>query len=189
MFQFDPNRYGPVFASLIDLDRLPPLGPGEPNRDAFDALSTLDDAATAAGDFVDRGMAAGCASALWLLHDFLDESHSISQGIDTPTGSYWHGIMHRREPDFGNSAYWFRRVGEPSIFPALYSDAAELAASVEHDRSANFLNEQTAWNPLAFVDLCQSAYRHDANEQLCRQIARQEWFLLFDFCYEQAVGR
>src|SRR5687768_16281564 len=36
-------------------------------------------------------------AALWLLHDFLDESHTISQGLNSPTGSYWHAIMHRRE--------------------------------------------------------------------------------------------
>ena len=46
-------------------------------------------------------MAACCLCGLWLLHDFLDESHSLSQEITTDTGSYWHGIMHRREPDYG----------------------------------------------------------------------------------------
>ena len=39
VFQFDPTGYGPVFDSLIDPERLAPLGPGEPNRAAFDALS------------------------------------------------------------------------------------------------------------------------------------------------------
>ncbi|MCH8923147.1 MAG: hypothetical protein IIA67_08385 [Planctomycetes bacterium] len=176
---------------MIDPERLPPLGPGEPNRAAFDALSALsetaiDPAAPFDREIVDRDMAAGCVCAVWLLHDFLDESHAISQDIDTPTGSYWHGVMHRREPDFGNSGYWFRRVGEHPIFPAMCSDAAELAACVEHDHAADFLSEQPAWNPSAFIDLCQNAYRGGANEQLCRKIARQEWFLLFDFCYERA---
>jgi hypothetical protein len=186
VFQFDPDRYGPVFGNLIDPERLAPLGPGKPNRSAFDALSALDGAATDSAAAGHRDMAAGCVSGLWLLHDYLDESHTISQGIDTPTGSYWHGIMHRREPDFGNSAYWFRRVGEHAIFPALCDDASELAGSVEHDHSADFLSEQPAWNALAFIDLCQNAYDGGANAALCRQIARQEWFLLFDFCHEQA---
>ena len=53
-------------------------------------------------------MAACCLAGVWLLHDYLDESHTISQRIDTPSGSFWHGIMHRREGDFSNAKYWFR---------------------------------------------------------------------------------
>jgi hypothetical protein len=55
-------------------------------------------------------------SALWLWHDYLDESHIISQKIDTPTGSFWHAIMHRREGDFSNSKYWYARCAD---HPAL----------------------------------------------------------------------
>ena len=58
------------------------------------------------------------AGALWL-YGFLDESHSIAQGIDSPEGSYWHALMHRSEGDFSNSKYWYRRVGRHAIFPAL----------------------------------------------------------------------
>ena len=50
----------------------------------------------------DRDMAATCRSGLWLYHDFLDEAHTISQEIETPEGSYWHALVHRREPDFSN---------------------------------------------------------------------------------------
>jgi hypothetical protein len=45
---------------------------------------------------------AACRAALWLAFDFLDESHAVSQELDTPEGSYWHGLLHRREPDFAN---------------------------------------------------------------------------------------
>jgi hypothetical protein len=51
-------------------------------------LAALDDAAF--GRVADRDMAACCRSGLWLAFNFLDESHRISQDIDTPTGSYWH---------------------------------------------------------------------------------------------------
>ena len=44
-------------------------------------------------------------SGLWLYVDELDRSHRISQQIPDATGSFWHGIMHRREGDFGNSHY------------------------------------------------------------------------------------
>src|SRR5215204_2447980 len=63
-----------------------------------------------------RDDARAMLSGLWLWFDWLDQSHTISQGIDTPTGSYWHAIMHRREGDFGNSKYWYARCrNHPSM--------------------------------------------------------------------------
>ena len=32
-------------------------------------------------------------AGLWLLHDWLDDSHTFSQGIGSATGSYWHAHM------------------------------------------------------------------------------------------------
>jgi hypothetical protein len=37
-----------------------------------------------------RDDARAMLSGLWLWFDWLGQSHAISQGIDTPTGSYWH---------------------------------------------------------------------------------------------------
>lgn len=84
-----------------------------------------------------RGAAAQCFTAGLLLYwDFADESHQISQtmeGRGNPrTADYWHGIMHRREPDAGNASYWFRRVGEHPLLrqlgTVLESWCAELGA-------------------------------------------------------------
>ena len=51
-------------------------------------------------------------SGVLLLWDFLHESHEISQtmeGCGTPrTADYWHGIMHRREPNARNASWWFQ---------------------------------------------------------------------------------
>ena len=63
----------------------------------------------------DRDMARACLCGLWLAHNYLDESHRISQEIENPTGSFWHAIMHRREGDYSNSKYWFRRVGRQDV--------------------------------------------------------------------------
>ena len=60
-----------------------------------------------------------CLSGLWLLAGDLDRSHSISQEISSPDGSFWHGIMHRREGDFGNAKYWFRKVGAHPVLDQL----------------------------------------------------------------------
>src|SRR5438046_2656465 len=49
-------------------------------------------------------------AALWLLADNLHESHTICQNIPTIYGSAWHALLHRREADFSNSKYWWRRA-------------------------------------------------------------------------------
>ena len=59
-------------------------------------------------------------SGLYLWNDCLKESHRISQKIESETGSFWHAIMHRREPDFSNSKYWWGKVGS-TLFSQIYT--------------------------------------------------------------------
>ena len=69
------------------------------------------------------------AAALWLYVDDLDRSHRVSQGIEDETGSYWHGIMHRREGDFNNSRYWMRNAAAHPLMQSL--DSAAFVSEVE----------------------------------------------------------
>ena len=98
-------------------------------------------------------------SALWLYVDDLNRSHTISQGIQSATGSFWHGIMHRREGDFSNSHYWFNKVGE---HPAM----SRIDGYDAHD----------------FIDAVELNSGRQSAELVARQQA--EWQALFSWCAE-----
>ena len=190
MNEFDAQSYSPPVAALLTPTRMAELGPGTENHDAFEQLSALTAADISAPEPAgDQVMALACVSGLWLYHDFLDRSHTICQDIETPTGSYWHGIMHRREPDASNAKYWFRRVGEHPIFPDLCAAARRLADNKQADGAAAFLTSQGDWDPMAFIDLAELARTgaEPQHESLCREIQLAEWQLLFDFCYRHAM--
>jgi hypothetical protein len=93
-------------------------------------------------------------AGLWLYVDDLDRSHTVSQGIETVTGSFWHGIMHRREGDFSNSHYWMRQAAGHPLIEALA--------------------------PAKLVDDVSAAAGRDLPELVARQ--REEWKALFQWC-------
>ena len=134
MARFDPAQYASSVAALLREPRLMPLDRGEPNRTAFDQLRALDEVLLFDGQPVrHRELARACLAGLWLYHDFLDEAHRISQSLHGREGSYWHGIMHRREGDFANAKYWFRRVGRHPIHETLNLSARALARDAGAD--------------------------------------------------------
>ena len=183
--------YGPAIADLLGGDRLPELGPGTPNAAAEPKIQSLAMNRTFGRKKIADYLAVDCClSALWLWHDYLDQSHHLSQEIDTVEGSYWHAIMHRREPDYGNAKYWFRRVPRHPIHDALAAAARELAGTADLDPPAQFLASQGSWDAGKFVDLCEAIARGRSQcRQLAREVARAEWRLLFDHCFRQATGQ
>jgi hypothetical protein len=185
----DAIPYPPAIQEFIGEVRLAPLGPGTSNEAVRSKLEKLTAATAFAPETIrDNDLAQGCLAGIWLYHDFLDESHHISQEIETVEGSYWHGLMHRREPDFGNSKYWFRRVGRHEVFAELAHAAAACGKAHDLHPAARLLTTQNSWDPFAFIDLCEQSYRGQVPcEELCRLIQEQEWRLLFDFCYQRAL--
>ena len=178
MSPFDPSRYHWALAALWRAERLPELGPGTPNEPARDVLASFR-VADLFPDVRDPEAARACLSGLWLYHDFLDESHAISQDLHGWFGSYWHGIMHRREPDPDNAKYWFRRVSANPVYEILAVDAAELGLEVPAG----------GWDPFAFVDRCERERGTGSDgELLCRRVQLREMHLLFDWCYRAATG-
>ena len=191
----DRSSLGPVFGPLLAAAPLNDLGAGRPDSGAAKSVRELSITdAFAPHRIADQNMANACMAGLWLMYDHLDESHSISQSIDTPTGSYWHAIMHRREGDFDNAKYWFRRVGMHPVFAPLADSARELArehnaGASDLDRAAAWLEKATDWEPFRFVDLCAAEVQGCSKAgHLCRLVQQRECQLLFDFCYRQAIG-
>jgi hypothetical protein len=174
----------PILKPLLD-DELMPLGPGKP-REAFRAKLSALTPASLVGDSLTRpAFAEACIAGLWLRHNFLDESHRISQDLPSVEGSFWHAIMHRREPDYWNSKYWFRRVGRHPIFGDLKNRAA-LLSNASHGAK---LLAKSEWDPEAFVDLCEAnAAPGSPAHEFCRQVQQAEWELLFDYCWREAIG-
>jgi hypothetical protein len=181
MTLFDTAAYGPAVAALLRPPRLPDLGPGSPNESARAALAALDLGHTAA-----PRMATACHAGLWLLHGFLDESHHFSQALPDEAGAFWHGIMHRREGDYGNAKHWFRRVGDHPVFAELARDAAELAGGIADPPAAL---TGRVWGPDTFVDLVEACVGgRSPHAELARRVQRREWELLFDWCWRRARG-
>ena len=112
-------------------------------------------------------------AGLYSYFSCLDESHKIAQDLDTPEGTFWHGIMHRQEPDAANAAYWFRHLSKHAVFPALRDEA-------RHQR----FDMGAEWDPFAFIDFCESARVRPGSdeEQMAMQVQLAEWQLLFDYC-------
>lgn len=103
-------------------------------------------------------------AGLWLLAGDLDASHEYSQAIEDRDGSFWHAIMHRREGDFGNAKYWFRRVGDHAVLRQLRDSAYG--------------------DPYDFVDTVELASRRSAAAPGLIAAQWTEWQALFAHCLD-----
>src|SRR5256885_1007924 len=114
------------FCKLMATPEPPELGPG-PRKGVLplaDLNKKLDEHLSRSG--LASSVHQPIRAALLLWHDHLDASHRISQELHSSDGSLLHGIMHRREPDYGNAKYWFNRVGKHPCFVELAVKAADL---------------------------------------------------------------
>lgn len=157
---FDPHAYGREVAAILALDgageRLMPLV-REPcsSEEARRQIR----ASGARKLFPDSCAPEAALAGLYFYFGCWTEAHETAQEVGTPEGSYWHAMVHRQEPDAGNSAYWFRQVGEHPVFFEL----ARIAGVAR-------------WNPLDFIRQCE----HGSTRE--QELQRAEWQLLFDYC-------
>lgn len=122
---------------------------------------------------------------LYLYCGCWDEAHAAADSVEDPNGYFWHAIVHRQEPDPGNSGYWFRKTGTHPVFPQLAAEAEKIGYRSGRE-----------WDPFAFVEFCETARATSPEEQMsaqavgsvvrARKLAMQvqlvEWQLLFDHC-------
>lgn len=99
-------------------------------------------------------------AGLWLYVDDLESSHGICQDLETPTGSLWHGILHRREGDYSNSRYWMRRANSHPLISSGVMDPNKLITAVE-----------------------QSSKKDDLK---LVEAQKEEWKIVFNWCLEQS---
>ena len=176
---FDSTHYGTEVARILAQDgngnRLPSLSCGPCTSEAARRMLVE----RKAGDlFPGQADPTAVMAGLWLYFSCFEEAHNLIDDPKTPEGEYWHAIVHRQEPDAGNAAYWFRKLGKHPIFGALSSSAQEI---LQQYPTAEFRTGK--WDPFAFVAFCERARMQPGSvqEQAAREIQRAEWQLLFDY--------
>ena len=144
-----------------------PSGLGPEQRDS--AMSVAAVMATVDGE------SALIQSAALLWHDHLDESHNFSQNISCADGSFLHGIMHRREPDYSNAKYWFNRVETHPVYPKLLNRVTQLVAGTSLENLAGI-----KWDASAMVDAVSGVRVGTDEYMILQQVQRVEFELLLE---------
>ena len=178
---FDLNAYGEQVAHLLALagngNRPMPLVTQGPDSDEVcQILKSTSAPALFPKSVAPRGAFAG----LWLYFSCFEEAHETAQDDGSVEGSFWHAILHRQEPDSGNAAYWFRRVGEHPIFPKLVDEAVRV---IQRYPDAEF-RPSVRWDPFGFILFCERARQQPGSpsQAAALEIQLAEWQLLFDYC-------
>ena len=119
-------------------------------------------------------------AALLLLHGCWEASHDLINDNETPEACYVHAIVHRIEPNPGNSAYWFRQLGDHPLFAQLHQRAQEIL----HEHPVLGWELKSKWDPYLFNQWCEEARRAPGSDKEKAAVAIQqaEWELLFAWC-------
>ena len=148
------------------------------DRNAWRRVKEADDATVAGGPIgAPKDFAVIRGGLLYALDD-LDACHEFFLDTTSDLVSYWHGMLHRREGDFDNARYWFRRSGAPPFFGTLHHLAAEFSADMAR---------QLSWDPYLFTGECEQHRfgAEDEGQNLVR-LQRSEFDVVFDYSWRRA---
>ncbi len=166
---------------LLQPDLLTKLCPKEElNHSLVARIREADDETLSGGaPLENKRMWAMVRGGLLYAVDALDPAHRIFQDEPSDLGSYWHGMMHRREGDFDNARYWFRRAGRLPVFDKIHRAASE---------HSDLIGRQSTWDPYLFTGECEQA-RFGAPEKTpeLAAVQRAEGEGLFDYCWREAT--
>ncbi|HMP83590.1 MAG TPA: hypothetical protein PKA41_12895 [Verrucomicrobiota bacterium] len=165
------------YLRLLDTPLPAEIGPTarDGTRPAAELDAELERLSFAAGFSPQRRQLVRALVLLW--HDHLNESHSIAQGIENADGSYVHAIMHRREPDYWNAKYWFRRVGKHPAFGKVAQRVEELLEERGAGELRRKLLPRGGWDAFAFVDACENG---EGGCELLREVQKIEFIALLE---------
>lgn len=168
------------------------LGPG-PRAGVMDVVSVRR-AVSVLPATPDGGGGAMLLALALLWHDHHDEAHELAQADEGLDGSYVHAILHRREPDFWNAKYWFRRA---PTHPAMAHLGARVGGWLSGQGRADLAGRLVPggqWSPTAMVDACEAALASrpggksgggaggsEAEMALLREVQRLEFLTLAEY--------
>ena len=145
-------------------------------------------------------------NALYQKNDDLDAAHQICQWVgessSLPEISYWHGIIHRREPDIHNARNWFQKAqglaANDVLYQAIYSHLQRAIQIPNYgearDTAYQFrqhLQNHGTWDALYFLNLCELYLQNkDPNlQKLLEDIQAIEFKTLFHWTFQKALGQ
>ena len=127
-------------------------------------------------------------SALYIYFDCFDEAHQIAQDHEGLIGNWLHALLHRREPDAGNSKYWYARVDLPQgTSRGIAEETLKCLGDSPAKELAGFqqkLSKSKKWEPKTFVDLVEKFRGEDSNAPAYRLLAKIqeiEWRALAEY--------
>lgn len=152
---------------------------GGPRAGVRSVAELRDNAALLEADFqLARREADLLRAVAFLYNDHHDEAHDLVQDLSCQDGCLIHAILHRREPDYWNAKYWFRRCSDHPVYAALTRRLPQIAGSGAAEQGlVRRLTLSGNLDPMALVDECEATAKRPGSDEaaLLRRIQQAEF--------------